>query len=118
VIYPASATWIDYEGEAAIVLGKRGKDITADRFGVHIWGVALFADWSARDVREANAPHKFVKSKNFDTCASLGPCIVVGEPDPGDILVETLVNGDTRQHFSTRGMAFPLRSSASTCRAT
>ena len=106
VIYPSSATRLDYEGEVAVVIGKRGKDIAADRFDSHIWGVTLFVDWSARDVREANAPHKFAKSKNFDTCASLGPCIVVGELDPGDIWIETAVNGEQRQHFSTRDMAF------------
>ncbi len=105
VIYPERCTRLDYEGELAIVLGKQAKDIPADRVEDHIWGVTLLGDWSVRLTAEPG-PLKFGLQKNFDTCCSIGPCIAVGEADPFDAEVETLVNGERRQHYSTRDMVF------------
>jgi len=42
--YPKRTHRFDYEGEVAIVIGKRGKDIPADRIDEHVWGVTLFHD--------------------------------------------------------------------------
>jgi 2-keto-4-pentenoate hydratase/2-oxohepta-3-ene-1,7-dioic acid hydratase in catechol pathway len=106
VIYPQKANRLDYEGELAIVLGKRGTDIQAKDVKDYVWGVALLGDWSIRNPREPAGPHNFAMGKNFDTSCSLGPCIVVGEADPFATDVETLVNGEQRQHFNTRDMVF------------
>jgi 2-keto-4-pentenoate hydratase/2-oxohepta-3-ene-1,7-dioic acid hydratase in catechol pathway len=54
----------------------------------------------------ANMPLSYNVPKNFDSSASLGPCIVVGEIDPQDVNVETRVNGDLRQRYSSRDMVF------------
>src|SRR5579871_3024637 len=109
VIYPAVTRRLDYEGEVAIVIGKDGKDIKAADAREYVWGVTLFADWSIRDLREAEAPFKFAMAKNFDTSHSLGPCIVAGEGiDPGNVDIETYVNGERRQHYNTRAMIFPF----------
>jgi 2-keto-4-pentenoate hydratase/2-oxohepta-3-ene-1,7-dioic acid hydratase in catechol pathway len=45
-------------------------------------------------------------AKNFDTSVSLGPCIVVGEVDPQAITVQTRVNGEVRQDYSSAEMTF------------
>ena len=105
VIYPERCVRLDYEGELAIVISKQGKDIPADRVEDYIWGVTLLGDWSARLTTEPG-PLKFALQKNFDTCCSIGPCIAVREVNPFDIEVETLVNGERRQHYSTRDMVF------------
>jgi acylpyruvate hydrolase len=104
--YPSRATRLDYEGEVAIVLGKQGTDVAASEARNMVWGVTLFGDWSIRSPREPDGPLKFGMAKNFDQSCSLGPCIVVGELDPTDIEVETLVNGERRQLFNTREMVF------------
>ena len=106
VIYPKKANRLDYEGELAIVLGKRGADIKAREARDYIWGVTLLGDWSIRSPREPAGHHNFAMGKNFDTSCSLGPCIVAGECDPFAADVETYVNGDRRQHFNTRDMVF------------
>jgi 2-keto-4-pentenoate hydratase/2-oxohepta-3-ene-1,7-dioic acid hydratase in catechol pathway len=106
VIYPAKANRLDYEGELAIVLGKRGIDIRPEHARGYIWGVTLLGDWSIRSPREPAGPHNFAMGKNFDTSCSLGPCIAVGETDAFATEVETLVNGERRQHFNTRDMVF------------
>ena len=106
LIYPARTKRLDYEGELAIVIGKQGKDIAAGNIKDYIWGVTLLGDWSARLTVEPG-PLKFGLQKNFDGCCSIGPCILVGdEIDPFDAEVETLVNGERRQHYSTRDMVF------------
>ena len=51
-------------------------------------------------------PLNFSFPKNFDTSCSIGPCIVVGEADPANIDMETLVNGEVRQRFNTRDIVF------------
>jgi 2-keto-4-pentenoate hydratase/2-oxohepta-3-ene-1,7-dioic acid hydratase in catechol pathway len=104
--YPARCQRLDYEGEIAIVIGREGKDITADRLKEYVWGVTLLGDWSVRSGLEPG-PLRFALQKNFDGCCSIGPCIVVGEGvDPFDTWVETIVNGERRQHFSTKDMVF------------
>ena len=107
IAYHDRADRLDYEGEAAIVLGRRGRDIRAADAQAYIWGVTLFGDWSIRSPRETGGgPYSFVIHKNFDGCCSLGPAIAVGEADPFALDVETLVNGERRQRYNTRDMVF------------
>jgi len=103
--YPARTDWLDYEGEAAIVIGRAGKNIKAGDVAKHVWGVTLLGDWSARLTAEPG-PLKFALQKNFDGSSSVGPCIAVGEADFQDVAVETLVNGEVRQSFSTKDMVY------------
>jgi acylpyruvate hydrolase len=105
VPYPRRTDWLDYEGEAAIVIGKPGKDIKAEDVANHVWGVTLLGDWSARLTHEPG-PMKFALQKNFDGSCSIGPCIAVREADFADVKVETLVNGEVRQSFSTKEMVY------------
>ncbi len=106
VIYPARAKRLDYEGELAIVIGKQGKDVRAADIKDYIWGATLLGDWSVRLAIEPG-PLKFAMQKNFDTSCSIGPCIVVGEGlDALNGDVETYVNGELRQKFSTKDMVF------------
>lgn len=106
VIYPEAAHLFDYEAELAVVLGKTGKKIKAGQITDYVWGVTLFADWSARDIPEARAPYQFTLRKNFDTSFSMGPCIVVGELDPMNVVIETHVNGEQRQQFNSGEMIY------------
>jgi acylpyruvate hydrolase len=107
LVYPERCNRLDYEGEIAVVLGKRGVDLKASQLSENVWGVTMLADWSIRAPREGpGGPLNFNLPKNFDTSCSLGPCIAVGEADPTNIDVETLVNGERRQRFNTRDMVF------------
>src|SRR5579862_3415197 len=106
VTYPSRCDRLDYEGELAIILGKQGKDLRPAALKDFVWGVTLFCDWSIRSPREPLGPMNFAAPKNFDTSYSLGPCIVVGELDPTNIDIETLVNGQRRQFHNTRDMTF------------
>jgi 2-keto-4-pentenoate hydratase/2-oxohepta-3-ene-1,7-dioic acid hydratase in catechol pathway len=107
LVYPERCNRLDYEGEVAIVLGKRGVDLKPAQLADYVWGVTMLGDWSIRAPGETpDGAFNFAFPKNFDTSCSLGPCIAVGEVDPTDIDLETLVNGERRQRFNTRDMVF------------
>jgi acylpyruvate hydrolase len=107
LIYPERCNRLDYEGEIAIVLGKRGVDLKPSQLKDYVWGVTMLADWSIRAPREApGGPLNFGLPKNFDSSCSMGPCIAVGEADPTNVDMETFVNGERRQRFNTRDMVF------------
>ena len=107
VAYPKRTEYFDYEGEAAIVLGKRGKDIPGDRLDEYVWGITLFNDLSIRDgMGGPQRPMSYNLAKNFDGSTAMGPVIAVGEVGPGSVDVETRVNGEVRQHFNTADMVF------------
>jgi 2-keto-4-pentenoate hydratase/2-oxohepta-3-ene-1,7-dioic acid hydratase in catechol pathway len=102
--FPKRVTYFDYEGEVAIVIGKRGKNIPADKIRDYVWGVTLFHDWSIRDAGGTDRVVSYNLQKNFDGAVSMGPCIVVGELDHQAIDAETRVNGVVRQSYNTREM--------------
>jgi 2-keto-4-pentenoate hydratase/2-oxohepta-3-ene-1,7-dioic acid hydratase in catechol pathway len=106
VTYPRRTEYFDYEGEIAIVLGKRGKDIAASRLDEFVWGVTLFNDLSIRDGMGSTRPMSYNLAKNFDGSTCMGPAIAVGEASPTDVDVETCVNGEVRQRFNSRDMVF------------
>lgn len=109
VIYPSRTDRLDYEGEVAVVLGKRGKDVAASEAQPYFWGYMLQNDISARTnlpVRD-NPQSTFARPKNFDGSICGGPCIVVSEfPDAQNIGWETRVNGEVRQRGNTKDMTF------------
>jgi 2-keto-4-pentenoate hydratase/2-oxohepta-3-ene-1,7-dioic acid hydratase in catechol pathway len=106
VVYPARCDRLDYEGEAAVVIGKTGKDLKPSQLKDFVWGVTLFCDWSIRSPREPLGPMNFAIPKNWDGSGSLGPCIAVDEADATNIDIETFVNGERRQKHNTKEMTF------------
>jgi acylpyruvate hydrolase len=102
--FPKRVTYFDYEGEVAIVIGKRGKNIPAAKIRDYVWGVTLFHDWSIRDGGGTDRAVSYNLQKNFDGAVSMGPCIVVGELDHQDVDAETRVNGVVRQSYNTKEM--------------
>ena len=103
--FPTRATYLDFEGEVAVVLGKTGKNIKENQINDYIWGVTLLGDWSIRMSPEGG-PMNFAMQKNFDKSCSIGPCILVGETNYMKIDLETRVNNEVRQQFQSGEMAF------------
>jgi acylpyruvate hydrolase len=103
--YPRRAKLLDYEGEVAVIIGRGGRDIRAEDWRDHVWGVTLLCDWSIRQAPDSGRLN-FAMVKNFDGSSSIGPCIAVGNVDPSAIDVTARVNGEVRQRFNTRDMVF------------
>jgi 2-keto-4-pentenoate hydratase/2-oxohepta-3-ene-1,7-dioic acid hydratase in catechol pathway len=106
VTYPARCDRLDYEGEAAIILSRGGKDLKPDDLKNSVWGITLYNDWSIRSPREPLGPMNFAVPKNWDTSWSLGPAIAVREFECNNIDIETYVNNERRQKHNTGEMTF------------
>lgn len=81
VFWPTYSEYMDYECELACVIGKRGKDITVEDAGTHIFGFTVFNDLSARDAQAKETVGWLgpAKGKDFDKANILGPCIVTAD---------------------------------------
>lgn len=73
---PASCEWLDYELEIACIIGKTGKNITANEAEEHIFGYCIMNDWSARDLQAKEMKVGLGPAKGKDFATSLGPFIV------------------------------------------
>jgi len=97
----ACTNQLDYEGELAVIIGRRGRDIPRERVYDYIFGYCCANDISARDLQSR---HKQIfKGKTLDGSCPLGPFIVPREDygDPMNVMVRTWVNGELRQSAST-----------------
>jgi len=81
---PPGSHALDYELEIACVVGRSGRDLTADEAVEHIFGYTIMNDWSARDLQQAEMRVGLGPAKGKDFATSLGPCLVtpdeMGEP--------------------------------------
>ena len=102
IFYPSSSQQVDYEGELAVVIGKRGRNIPADEAGGHILGYTCFNDVTARDLQKRDT--QWTRAKSFDTFAPFGPWIA--SIDPASVDIETRLNGRTVQKSNTSDLIF------------
>lgn len=72
--YPEQSHRLDYEGELAVVVGDRLKDVTPEQARSKIWGYTVANDVTARDLQQKDG--QWTRGKGFDTFCPLGPWIV------------------------------------------
>jgi len=107
IIYPPSSSRVDYEAELAVVIGKRCKNISAEKAEDVIAGYTCFNDVTARDLQQKDG--QWTRAKSFDTFAAFGPYIVsTDEIDVSDLKISCRVNGETRQESSTSNLIFDI----------
>ena len=104
---PAISQRVDFEGELAIVIGKRCSKIGAEEdVRQYIRGYTIVNDVTARDLQKSDG--QWSRAKGFDTFCPTGP-IVTDEIDPdAGISVQTRLNGELRQDGNTRDLIFPI----------
>jgi 2-keto-4-pentenoate hydratase/2-oxohepta-3-ene-1,7-dioic acid hydratase in catechol pathway len=105
IIRPAMSRQVDYEGELAIVIGKKCKNVKATLAGKYILGYTCLNDVTARDLQAKDG--QWTRAKSFDTFSPIGPWIVSGI-NPGNLKIETFVNGKRKQGSSTRNLIFSV----------
>jgi 2-keto-4-pentenoate hydratase/2-oxohepta-3-ene-1,7-dioic acid hydratase in catechol pathway len=103
IVLPPESQRVDYEGELALVIGRRIKDWAPERYLEALAGVCCANDVTARDLQKKDK--QFARAKSFDTFCPVGPAIVAGL-DPSDLAIETRVNGTIRQSARTSAMVF------------
>jgi len=106
ILVPAVSEAVDYEGELAIVIGRRCKNVPAARWLEVVAGFTVINDVSVRDWQWRTPT--FTMGKSFDTHGPSGPFLVTPDevPDPGSLGVRTWVNDDLRQDSSTAELIF------------
>lgn len=103
---PRASTALDYEGELAIVIGKRCRHVPAAEASKVIAGYTICNDVTVRDW-QLRVP-TFTMGKSFDTHCPLGPAIVTSDEisDPHSLDLSTWVNGELRQSSNTKNLVF------------
>jgi acylpyruvate hydrolase len=113
VVYPPETQELDYEVEIAIVIGKGGTDIPAERALEHVAGYAIFNDLSARDLQRGEMKFgMLLMGKNLPGLAPIGPYLVTADEvgDPQNLSMECWVNDEPepRQRGNTKDMIFKI----------
>jgi len=104
-LLPAQSTQVEHEAELVAVIGKRGRNITAEQARKYILGYTVGNDVTARDLQDSD--DQWTRAKGFDTFCPFGPWIDT-DFDPSDAVMTCRVNGQMRQMASTRDMVFGI----------
>ncbi len=105
VFYPRQSAEVHFEGELAVVIGRICRDVTPERVAEVIYGYTVANDVTARDLQRSDV--QFTRAKGFDSFCPLGPWIET-ELDTADLAVTTHLNGDVKQHGTTKDMIFDV----------
>jgi 2-keto-4-pentenoate hydratase/2-oxohepta-3-ene-1,7-dioic acid hydratase in catechol pathway len=103
IIYPRQSKNVHYEGELAMVIGKKAKNVKKSDANKYIKGFTCANDVTARDLQ--NIDGQWTRAKSFDTFCPLGPRIIKNI-DPMNLNIRTRINGKTKQNSNTKNMIF------------
>ena len=108
LVRPKASDWFDFEGELAVVIGKRGRAIPAASAYQHVAGYSCFNDGSIRDFQRHTT--QFWAGKNFDRSGSMGPWLVTADAfgDPAAQSMTTRLNGEVMQSTPISDLAFDV----------
>lgn len=97
-----------FEGELAIVIGKRCSGVAERDALDHVFGYTCTNDVTVADILNRDASFaQWSRAKGFDTFCPMGPAIATGL-DPATLRVQTILNGDMRQDYPISDMRFPV----------
>lgn len=105
IVIPRVARRVDYEGELAVVLKDRVKDVPLEEAARHVLGYTCFNDVTERELSEI--PGQLTRAKGFDTFAPFGPCIAT-DLDPSALTLRTLLNGKLMQEGRIADLIFSI----------
>ena len=101
---PDGAGRLLFEGELGIVIGKRGRDLTPETAGAHIFGYTCVNDVTALDALRADPSFThWTRSKGHDGFGPFGP-VIATDVDPSALEVAVRVNGRERQRYPLSDM--------------
>lgn len=112
IVLPDDATNVHFEGEMALVVGRKAKNISVDEARDHVFGVSICNDlvdreWLLEDLQ-------WFRAKGSDSFGPMGPAIVTGL-DYDNLKLETRVNGEVRQSSNTNELVFSPNDILSYC---
>lgn len=105
ILLPPQSKRVEHEAELVVVIGKRGRHVTAENAGKHLLGYTIGNDVTARDLQKSDA--QWTRAKGFDTFCPFGPWIDTAF-DTSDAVITCRVNGEPRQMATTRDVVFSV----------
>ncbi len=116
IVIPREETRPDFEGELAVIIGRRTyRADPADALAA-IGGITALHDVSGRRAQLETPLRQFTLGKSFDTFTPMGPVIAsLDGVDLTDVDVRTTVSGEVMQDANTRDLIFPVAELSSTC---
>ena len=105
IIYPPDTKELHYEGELAVVIKNKTKNISKEDARYYIAGYTCANDVTARDLQRLDG--QWIRSKSFDTFCPLGPRII-SNIDPTHLSITTRVNGYEKKKSNTDNMIFDV----------
>lgn len=105
IVRPRISQRVDYEGELALVVGKRARNVKPEDFAQYVLGYTILNDVTARDLQRQDG--QWTRGKGFDTFAPIGP-VITDEVDPSNLRITTRLNGKTVQDSNTSRFLFSL----------
>ena len=108
LVLPRNAKDFDYEGELAVVVGKRARQVPAARALEYVAGYSCYHDGSLRDWQFHTS--QWTPGKNFAATGGFGPWLVTTDelPDPSKLTLVTRLNGKEMQRAPTDLMIFDV----------
>lgn len=108
-VRPNDVTFMHYECELAVLIGKTGKNIKKEDAYDYVSGYTVANDYAIRDYLE-NYYRPNLRVKNRDTCTPIGPWVVDKEviKDPMNLKLRTYINGELKQEGTTADMIFGI----------
>jgi len=108
IVLPPNSTQVDYEGELAVIIGRTCKQVSPEEALDYVAGYANGNDVSARDLQRRTS--QFTSGKMLDTFGPLGPVLVTRDeiPDPGNLHLQSKLNGKVMQDGNTQMMIFDI----------
>ena len=109
IVVPREETRPDYEGEVAVVIGRRTYRADAAAARAAVGGISAMNDVSGRRAQLETPLRQFTLGKSFDSFAPMGPCVASAEGvDLEAIGIRTSVSGEVMQDSSTRNLIFSI----------
>ncbi|WP_088345870.1 MULTISPECIES: fumarylacetoacetate hydrolase family protein [Rhodomicrobium] len=106
---PAVSTLIDWECELAVIIGKKGRNISEADAMSHVFGFTVINDTTARDVQTTKHGGQWFKGKSLDGHGPMGPWVIpASDLDPSNLKLQLRVNGVIKQDASTKQMYFKI----------
>lgn len=105
VVYPADASNLHFEGEMVLVIGKKSRNVSPETAHEAVFGITIGNDISERNWQKGDL--QWFRAKGSDTFGPLGPVVACGL-NYGDLLLETRVNGQTKQSQRTSDLIFDV----------